>query len=318
MSAKSVKGEGGKKPAGAAVNLIAGGGAGMMEALACHPLDTIKVRMQLSRRKVGPGQKKRGFLQTGKDIVKRETAFVLYKGLGAVLTGIVPKMAIRFTAYEWYKQLLADENGVVTAGKTFTGGCMGALSSIVTNIYSRSWSGHYRSRGRGDAHGSSQNSNASSIPQSLRSSRHTQISKRPSRRHDGSSRRRSGCSVARRDLDSRQTGDKSGSEFHRLHRAQSVITKMATTVREPKSTELPDNTYWLDIRSYGTFLECSDRYNKNPPAKDACGGGPECHTENNLDCKGYVQTRGSKSILQRYHPESDESSTRPGCHLHGV
>ena len=89
MSAKSVKGEGGKKPASAATNLIgraiplrsyesmvimqtAGGGAGMMEALACHPLgmqhpssltlirpecfaDTIKVRMQLSRRGRTPG-----------------------------------------------------------------------------------------------------------------------------------------------------------------------------------------------------------------------------------------------------------------------
>ena len=121
MSAKSVRGEGGKKPASAATNLIAGGGAGMMEALACHPLDTIKVRMQLSRRGRTPGTKKRGFLMTGRDIVKRETVFGLYKGLGAVLTGIVPKMAIRFTSYEWYKQMLADDSGKVSSGATFTG-----------------------------------------------------------------------------------------------------------------------------------------------------------------------------------------------------
>lgn len=121
MSAKSVKGEHGKRPASAAVNLIAGGGAGMMEALICHPLDTIKVRMQLSRRGRTPGTKKRGFLQTGKDIVKRETVFGLYKGLGAVLTGIVPKMAIRFTSYEWYKQMLANDNGVVSSRATFLG-----------------------------------------------------------------------------------------------------------------------------------------------------------------------------------------------------
>jgi hypothetical protein len=31
------------------VNLIAGGSAGFMEALICHPLDTIKVRMQLAK-----------------------------------------------------------------------------------------------------------------------------------------------------------------------------------------------------------------------------------------------------------------------------
>jgi solute carrier family 25 citrate transporter 1 len=66
MSAKSTAGPGGKKPASAATNLIgklvvgalrvwrcqrgvtdllgaAGGGAGMMEALACHPLGKDKV-----------------------------------------------------------------------------------------------------------------------------------------------------------------------------------------------------------------------------------------------------------------------------------
>ena len=122
MSAKSIKGEGQKKPASAATNLIAGGGAGMMEALACHPLDTIKVRMQLSTRRGGKGGRKgSGFYQTGKDIVKRETFLGLYKGLGAVLSGIVPKMAIRFTSYEKYKQMLANEQGVVTSQATFLG-----------------------------------------------------------------------------------------------------------------------------------------------------------------------------------------------------
>lgn len=64
---------------------------------------------------------KRGFITTGAEIVKRETALGLYKGLGAVLTGIVPKMAIRFTSYEWYKQLLADSEGKVSSKSTFMG-----------------------------------------------------------------------------------------------------------------------------------------------------------------------------------------------------
>jgi hypothetical protein len=67
--------------------------------------------------------KKRGFITTGAEIVKRETALGLYKGLGAVLTGIVPKMAIRFTSYEWYKQLLADKEGNVASKSTFMGTC---------------------------------------------------------------------------------------------------------------------------------------------------------------------------------------------------
>jgi solute carrier family 25 citrate transporter 1 len=169
MSAKNVGGVNGKKPASAATNLIgeyelevggsesnahanilaAGGAAGMMEALVCHPLgkpslnfqklsrwdlifidgikltkrciDTIKVRMQLSRRGRAPGVKKRGFVATGAEIVKRETPLGLYKGLGAVVTGIVPKMAIRFTSFEAYKQLLADDKGVVSGKATFLG-----------------------------------------------------------------------------------------------------------------------------------------------------------------------------------------------------
>lgn len=107
----------------------------------CHPLDTIKVRMQLSRRARAPGvsqinphspialltvllwqAKPRGFVTTGVEIVKKETALGLYKGLGAVLGGIIPKMAIRFTSYESYKGMLANkETGHVTSKATFLG-----------------------------------------------------------------------------------------------------------------------------------------------------------------------------------------------------
>ncbi|TKX27339.1 putative mitochondrial carrier protein 1 [Elsinoe australis] len=134
MSAKSTAGPGGKRPASAATNLIAGGGAGMMEALACHPLDTIKVRMQLSRRARAPGAKRRGFIKTGVEIVKRETPLGLYKGLGAVVTGIVPKMAIRFTSYEWYKQLLASSDGSVSSRGTFLAGLAAGVTEAVAVV----------------------------------------------------------------------------------------------------------------------------------------------------------------------------------------
>jgi solute carrier family 25 citrate transporter 1 len=114
-------GNGNRKKPTPAVNLIAGGGAGMMEALACHPLDTIKVRMQLSRRARMPGAPKRGFIKTGVEIVRKETPMALYKGLGAVLTGIVPKMAIRFTSFEAYKSLLAGSSPSATDAVTVSG-----------------------------------------------------------------------------------------------------------------------------------------------------------------------------------------------------
>ncbi|KAF9479355.1 hypothetical protein BDN70DRAFT_878838 [Pholiota conissans] len=46
---------GNKKPVGFATHIIAGGIAGGCEALACQPLDTIKVRMQLSKSGRAPG-----------------------------------------------------------------------------------------------------------------------------------------------------------------------------------------------------------------------------------------------------------------------
>ncbi|KAK4689444.1 hypothetical protein P7C73_g648, partial [Tremellales sp. Uapishka_1] len=81
-------------------HLIAGGVAGMAEALVCHPLDTIKVRMQLSKSRKARGLKPLGFFATGRQIAARETPLGLYKGLGAVVSGIVPKMAIRFASFE--------------------------------------------------------------------------------------------------------------------------------------------------------------------------------------------------------------------------
>lgn len=50
--------------------------------------------------------------------MQRETPLALYKGLGAVLSGIVPKMASRFASFEAYKSAMADKQ----TGKTSVGG----------------------------------------------------------------------------------------------------------------------------------------------------------------------------------------------------
>ena len=54
--------------------------------------------------------------------MRRETPLALYKGLGAVLSGIVPKMAIRFASFETYQGWLADkETGKTSVGNIFLG-----------------------------------------------------------------------------------------------------------------------------------------------------------------------------------------------------
>ncbi|KAI0241362.1 Mitochondrial succinate-fumarate transporter [Massospora cicadina] len=109
-----------------ATHLIAGGSAGLMEACVCHPLDTIKVRMQLKRAKqVGT------FFGVGARIISNEGALALYKGLGAVVSGIVPKMAIRFSSFEYYKSLLADKDGKVPVQMTFMAGLGAGVTEAV-------------------------------------------------------------------------------------------------------------------------------------------------------------------------------------------
>jgi solute carrier family 25 citrate transporter 1 len=62
------------------------------------------------------------FWGVGSRIMKKEGPLALYKGLGAVVSGIVPKMAIRFFSFEAYKGMLADQHGNVSFLSTFVAG----------------------------------------------------------------------------------------------------------------------------------------------------------------------------------------------------
>lgn len=74
-----------------------------------------------------------GPIGTARRIVQREGFFALYKGLTAVYTGIIPKMAIRFVSFEWYRQMLADytNQGQITTGITFTAGLASGLTEAI-------------------------------------------------------------------------------------------------------------------------------------------------------------------------------------------
>ncbi|KAI8380940.1 mitochondrial carrier domain-containing protein [Radiomyces spectabilis] len=113
-------------------HLVAGGAAGFMEACTCHPLDTIKVRMQLAKniQKSASG-KRLGFFGVGMKIVKNESFWALYKGLGAVVSGIVPKMAIRFSSFELYKSWMADADGKVSTTAVFLAGLAAGTTEAV-------------------------------------------------------------------------------------------------------------------------------------------------------------------------------------------
>merc|ERR1711939_676149 len=106
----------------------------LVRLCSCHPLDTIKVRMQLSRGARGGG-KARGFFATGAHIVQKESFLGLYKGLGAVLSGIIPKMAIRFASFEAYKDLLKNkETGNISSPNIFIAGLAAGVTEAVAIV----------------------------------------------------------------------------------------------------------------------------------------------------------------------------------------
>ena len=115
-----------------AVHLVSGGIAGFCEALSCHPLDTIKVRMQMRGERASQVFKPKNlnFLQTGVAIIRREGFPSLYKGLGAVVAGIVPKMAIRFSSFEYFKSHLKS-SPLSLPVVNFTAGLLAGVTEAV-------------------------------------------------------------------------------------------------------------------------------------------------------------------------------------------
>lgn len=77
--------------------LLYGAISGFIEASICHPLDTVKTRIQNRS-----STKKVGIVQTCKKIHAKEGLRGFYHGLGAVYLGIIPKNAIRFFSFEQY------------------------------------------------------------------------------------------------------------------------------------------------------------------------------------------------------------------------
>ena len=97
------------------LNLVAGGIAGFTESLCCHPLDTIKTRVQLANSVVAARERsshrRSGAMLVATKLVQSEGFFALYSGLSAVMAGIVPKMAVRFSSFDIFKGWLGDREG---------------------------------------------------------------------------------------------------------------------------------------------------------------------------------------------------------------
>jgi solute carrier family 25 citrate transporter 1 len=103
-----------------------GGGATVTEVVRLSPQ---------ARAAAGVVQAPLGPIGTARRIVQREGLLALYKGLTAVYTGIVPKMAIRFVSFEQYREFLTARLGNADKSNatqiTFTAGLFSGLTEAV-------------------------------------------------------------------------------------------------------------------------------------------------------------------------------------------
>lgn len=106
-------------------HLLAGASAGLAEVSLCHPLDTIKTRLQLS-------YKNHNALHIVKKIVQKESLMSLYKGYTAVALGIIPKTAFRFSSFNYIKNYLHLNSNFETNKINFISGfSSGVLEAIL-------------------------------------------------------------------------------------------------------------------------------------------------------------------------------------------
>ena len=80
-------------------DLVCGSFAGFNVCISGHPLDSMKVRMQNSAKKVT-------FVEICKKTYKHEGFFGFYKGMGPPLVNVPLVNSIVFSAYEFCKRLM--------------------------------------------------------------------------------------------------------------------------------------------------------------------------------------------------------------------
>ncbi|KAG0255520.1 hypothetical protein BG011_005088 [Mortierella polycephala] len=90
---------------------IAGAGAGLVTSVVTCPLDVVKTRLQNQGVVKPTGKSYRGTAGTLTRIWSEEGVRGLYRGLGPTIFGYLPTWAIYFTAYDYFKDLVARQTG---------------------------------------------------------------------------------------------------------------------------------------------------------------------------------------------------------------
>jgi|Transcript_34935 solute carrier family 25 2-oxodicarboxylate transporter 21 len=107
-------------------NVIAGGGAGVIEIVCMYPTDVIKTRIQLST------GKSESLPTIVRNLISKEGWTALYRGISAPIVSEAPKRAVKFSANEFYRGLFKNSEGKLTPlGYFGAGACAGTTEAFV-------------------------------------------------------------------------------------------------------------------------------------------------------------------------------------------
>ncbi|KAG6908797.1 hypothetical protein DXG01_003244 [Tephrocybe rancida] len=105
-------------------SLFAGATAGAIEAFVTYPTEFVKTRSQFSGKKQGP-------ISIVKETVRAHGITGLYSGCSALVVGNALKAGVRFVSYDYYKQMLADEQGKVSAPRSLVAGLGAGMTEAI-------------------------------------------------------------------------------------------------------------------------------------------------------------------------------------------
>ncbi|KEP52225.1 CTP1 citrate transporter [Rhizoctonia solani 123E] len=96
-------------------SLTAGTFAGAIEAFVTYPTEFVKTRSQFDGNKDGP-------IAIIRDTWSKQGVKGFYSGCMALVVGNAAKAGVRFLSYDKFKQMLADQNGKVSAPRSLAAG----------------------------------------------------------------------------------------------------------------------------------------------------------------------------------------------------
>lgn len=114
------------------ISLSAGCIAGAIEATSVWPMEYMKTQLQLMHRVSGEKPKFTGIFDGLVYTYKNHGFFGLYRGLAPTLIGSIPKAGIRFGGNAYFKNILRDKDGKVSALANFLAGAgAGTIEAIL-------------------------------------------------------------------------------------------------------------------------------------------------------------------------------------------